>query len=85
VQTRGISNDLLISIQLESGVESVALSTDGKHIVSGSHDNTVRVWDVLSGEEAKKLVGHTSSVRSVAFSTDGKHIVSGSDDHTVQV
>ena len=76
VQTRGISNDLLISIRLEDFVNSVAFSTDGKHIVSGSSDNTVRVWDASSGEEVKKLVGHTSSVYS---------IVSGSDDKTVHV
>jgi len=42
------------------------------------------VWDVLSGEEVKKLVGHTSSIRSVAFSTDGKHIVSGLHDNMMQ-
>jgi WD40 repeat protein len=43
------------------------------------------VWDASSGEEVKKLVGHTSSVRSVTFSTDGKHIVSGLSDNMVQV
>jgi WD40 repeat protein len=66
-----------------SSVRSVAFSPDGKHIVSGSHDNMVRVWDVLTGKEVKELVGHRSWVTSVAFSTDGKHIVSGSEDDTV--
>ena len=40
---------------------------DGKAIVSGSHDKTVRLWDVVSGRELQKLEGH-SFVTSVAFS-----------------
>jgi len=33
-------------------VSSVAYSPDGKHIVSGSYDNTVKIWDSQSGKEA---------------------------------
>jgi WD40 repeat protein len=33
----------------ENGIASVAWSGDGRHIVSGSHDNTVRVWDADTG------------------------------------
>ncbi|KAJ7854402.1 WD40-repeat-containing domain protein [Mycena olivaceomarginata] len=67
-------------------VASVALSPDGKRIVSGSYDETVRVWDSESGEViAGPFNGHTDSVTSVAFSPDGKRIVSGSEDKTVRV
>jgi WD40 repeat protein len=67
-------------------VLSVAFSPDGKHIVSGSYDNTVRVWDAESGQAiGEPLQGHSNSVLSVAFSPDGKHIVSGSYDNTVRV
>src|SRR6516164_1368944 len=60
-------------------VRSVAFSPDGKHVVSGSLDKTIRIWDV----ETRQMVsgpfeGHTESVHSVAFSPDGKHVVSGS-------
>ena len=41
---------------------------DGKAIVSGSRDETVRLWDVASGRELQKLEGHSSFVTSVAFS-----------------
>ncbi|MBT4865890.1 MAG: protein kinase [Planctomycetaceae bacterium] len=64
----------------EGVVRSVAFSPDGKRIVSGGNDKTVRVWDTLTGKEVRTLSGHTQWVSSVAFSPDGKRIVSGSID-----
>jgi len=67
-----------------NGVTSVAFSRDGMHIVSGSIDKTVCIWDVSTGQlVGSPLQGHTSRVTSVAFSPDGMHIVSGSNDKTV--
>jgi WD40 repeat protein len=55
-----------------SSVTSVAFSTDGKQVVSGSDDKTVRLWDAATGAPLQTLKGHTDSVRSVTFSPDGK-------------
>ncbi|KAJ6457820.1 WD40-repeat-containing domain protein, partial [Mycena vitilis] len=67
-------------------VFSVAFSPDGKHIVSGSIDRSVRIWDAESGEQlGDPLEGHTGWVQSVAFPPDGKHIVSGSIDKSVRI
>jgi Tol biopolymer transport system component len=67
-------------------VWSVAFSPDGKRMVTGSSDNTARVWD-LSGATptATVLEGHRGSVSSVAFSPDGKRVVTGSSDNTARV
>ncbi len=66
-------------------MNSVAVSVDGSRVVSGSSDGRVRVWDALSGECVRELIGHTQSVHSVALSADGGRIVSGSDDGRVRV
>ena len=63
----------------------MAFSPDGRRIVSGSEDQTLKVWDAETGQETLTLKGHTGSVYSVAFSPDGRRIVSGSQDGTLKV
>jgi WD40 repeat protein len=66
-------------------VTALAFAPDGKTLVSGSDDNTVKLWDVASGKELRTLRGHAAPVRSVACSPDGKTLVSGSWDRTVKL
>jgi WD40 repeat protein len=67
-------------------VRSVAYSPDGQHIISGSDDKTIRIWDAETGAAVgKPLEGHTDCVWSVAYSPDGQHIISGSDDKTIRI
>ena len=53
--------------------------------LSASGDQTVKVWDLSSGQELRTLSGHTSYVRGVAISSDGRYGLSASDDKTVKV
>ena len=41
------------------GVRAVAVTPDGRQVVSGSGDKTLRVWDLASGETVRTLSGHT--------------------------
>src|SRR5262249_49099823 len=64
-------------------VRSVAFSPDGQTLASGSEDNTIILWDVVSHQQLSTLNDHTSTVRSVAFSPDGQTLASGSEDNTI--
>ncbi len=65
-------------------VFAVAFSRDGRTIVSGAPDNTIRFWDVTSsGREPQVLTDHRAEVYSVRFSHDGSRLASGSFDGVV--
>ena len=66
-------------------VISVAISQDGKFLISGLGDWTIQVWNFEEKRKEFTLRGHTNSVKSVAISPDGKHLISGSGDKTVKV
>ncbi len=74
-------------------VYSVALSSDGSRLASasgmlssgGPGDNTIRVFDCLSGSEQLVIRGHRSEVLSVRFSRDGKRIYSASSNGGVRI
>jgi WD40 repeat protein len=66
-------------------IQSIALSANGRRVVSGSHDNTIRVWDSKTGECLKVLEGHAGCVQSLVLSAAGGRIVSGSSDNTLRV
>lgn len=68
-----------------SSVAAVAATADGPRVASGSHDNTLRVWNLGSGQLEFTLKGHTSSVEAVAITPDGGRIISGGRDNTLRV
>jgi WD40 repeat protein len=69
----------------EDWVNSVAVTPDGKYVVSGSNDRTVRLWDRATGQEVRRFTGHEGRIISVAVTPDGRYVVSGSTDETHRV
>jgi WD40 repeat protein/serine/threonine protein kinase len=66
-------------------VYAVGFSPDGQRLASANGDNTMKVWDVRTGQEILTLKGHTQSVVRVAFSPEGERLASASVDKTVKV
>jgi WD40 repeat protein len=68
-------------------VHAIALSPDGKMLVSGnmSDRSTLKVWEVQSGGCFMTIPAHMGKVNSVCFSHDGSLLASGGDDKTVHL
>jgi WD40 repeat protein len=67
------------------GVSAVTASPDGAYIVSGSWDDTIKVWDAATGREIFTLCGHTGGIRAVGVTPDCLRILSDSNDGTLRV
>jgi hypothetical protein len=68
-----------------SSVDAVAFLPDGRRALSGSADNTLRLWDLPTGETLRLLEGHTRSVNAAAVLPNGRYALSGSDDSTLRL
>jgi WD40 repeat protein/tRNA A-37 threonylcarbamoyl transferase component Bud32 len=68
-----------------SWVMSVALGLTAQTVASSSLDDTVKVWNLHTGELLLTLTGHTKDVNAIAISPHGKTLVSGSDDYSIKM
>ena len=68
-----------------SYVNAFEVSRDGRRVISGSGDGTLRIWDVETGAQLEVLRGHTREIVAVAVSAGGQWGVSGSWDHTLSL
>ncbi|MGQ4648222.1 protein kinase domain-containing protein [Lyngbya aestuarii] len=66
-------------------VYALAISPDGKTLVSGAGDKSIKIWSLPSGEPQNTFTGHSGEVYALAMSQDGETIVSGSYDNTIRI
>jgi len=68
-------------------ISLVAISADNSFIVTGSKDNTAKIWNPLNGQLLRILTGHADWISSVAISTDNSFIVTGAgtQDNTAKI
>ena len=66
-------------------VYGVAISRDGKTIVSCSTDQTVRIWDATTGQQRFQMNGHVGAVHAVALSPDESLVVTSGADKTIRL
>lgn len=66
-------------------VQGLAVTPDGKALVTGGEDRTVRVWDVTSGKPLRSFQGHMTKVTAVGVRGDGRQVASASDDGAIRL
>ena len=64
-------------------ISCLVYSPDSKIIASGSHDHTVRLWDVKTGKHIRTLTDHQDDITFLSFSPDGSTLISVSRDMTI--
>ncbi|MFM6249151.1 MAG: WD40 repeat domain-containing protein, partial [Dolichospermum sp.] len=63
-------------------VKTIVITPDGKTVISGSFDKTIKTWDLETSEERLAFKGHSNWVTAIAVTPDGETMISGSDDNT---
>jgi len=66
-------------------IRAVAISPDGKTLVSGSYDKSIKLWALRLGKPLHNLTRHSHRVTCVAISPNGQILASGSFDKTIKL
>ncbi len=76
---------LKATLHHSDSILSVAISPDGQYLATGSHDSTVKVWSLHSGELLRTISGHSTAVLLVTFSPASKTLLTRSRGGSVKL
>ena len=76
-----LENRIITRFKTTNFIKCIAISPDGKSILTGNFDKTAILWD-LNGQQKQVFKGHEHDIFDVAFSPDGKSVLTGSRDKT---
>jgi len=80
------SPDYLVTYSDDVAISAVAISPDGKTVLTNGNNNAVYLWDVPSSGAAKRIrifSGHSRTIKDVVFSPDGSKALSGAGDGAI--
>lgn len=69
------------------GVQKITFFPKYGHLMlSGSHDNTIKIWDVLTHRKCiRTYMGHQKAIKDLCFSQDGRRFLSAGFDKVIQL
>lgn len=73
------------TLEEHSTASAIAISADGKTLVSGGLDKAIKVWDLQTGQLRKALQSDSGEIQAVAIAPDGKTVVTGSGDRMIRI
>ncbi len=86
VRVCGQNPELIVQTGHTRSIDAVAFSSDGRLIATASSDETVKLWDVMTGKQIISLTAHGfGTIKALAFSPDNKFLASGGDDQKIKL
>jgi WD40 repeat protein len=79
---KGHAEPNLYAVRIGDSV--VSYSPDGHWLASGHNDCAIRLWEMNTGKEVRRFIGHDAHVTSLQFSPDGRNLVSAAGVEALQ-
>jgi WD40 repeat protein len=76
---------LLGIIRHPGGAPALAISPDGRMMLSGGYDRIARIWRLADRRLLRQLPGHEGTIWSVAWSPDGQRLATAGEDKTIRI
>lgn len=72
-------------LEHSSSVKAIAISKDGKTVISGEIKGVIKIWNLRSRRAIQSLQAHSLPINSLAISPDGRLVASCSDDYSIKL